>query len=219
MPNYKIGTDDPALAPDKGAGKWCSAPQTLSMLFMKKEIESGLKSGTVEFFWGLDEASKHLQHYFNNTGDDLSVDLISFMKKSKTFVHKYTEEKYKAIDFCKKLKAGEYFITSSSIDSGYFEPDESKDLFYAVGGYIFWGKGKANIKDDKKNKKRKKIHLDFEFHFFDRYNWDSGKSVKITILGKDITVTDQFMGDFHRQCYAHEFNLRGIYKESVNMEL
>ena len=218
MPNYKIGTEDPFSAPDKGAGKWCSAPQTLLMLFMKKEIETSLKSGTVEFFWELNEASRHLQHYFNNTGKDLAVDLASFMGKSMTFVHKYSEEKYKAIEFCRKLKPGEYFITSSSINSGYFHPEESKDLFYAVGGYIFWGKGKVNIKDDEK-KERKIIHLDFEFHFFDRYNWDSGKKVTINVIGKDITVTDQFMGDFHRQCYAHEFDLHGIYKESVNVEL
>jgi hypothetical protein len=50
--------------------------------------------------------------------------------------------------------------------------------------------------------------LDFEYKFFDRYNRDAGKS--ITFAG--ITVTDKFMGEFHRQGLAQEFDCRGSFK-------
>jgi hypothetical protein len=50
--------------------------------------------------------------------------------------------------------------------------------------------------------------VDFEYRFFDRYNWDKGKSV--TLAG--ITITDQFMGEFHRQGLAKEFNCFGSFK-------
>jgi hypothetical protein len=50
-----------------------------------------------------------------------------------------------------------------------------------------------------------KYELEFEYRFSDRYNWDAGKSV--TFAG--ITVTDTFMGEFHRQGLAKEFNCIG----------
>lgn len=40
---------------------------------------------------------------------------------------------------------------------------------------------------------------------FDRYNWDTGKSVTIG----PITVTDAFMGEFHRQGLAREYDCYG----------
>jgi hypothetical protein len=43
---------------------------------------------------------------------------------------------------------------------------------------------------------------------FDRYNWDKGKSVEIA----GITITDRFMGEFHRQGLAQEFDCMGSFK-------
>lgn len=51
----------------------------------------------------------------------------------------------------------------------------------------------------------RELELDFEYKFFDRYNWDKGKSVTIFT----ITVTDEFMGEFHRQGLAQEFDCVG----------
>ncbi|MDB4972856.1 MAG: hypothetical protein JWN48_1197 [Myxococcaceae bacterium] len=48
--------------------------------------------------------------------------------------------------------------------------------------------------------------------FFDRYNWDHGKSV--TIGG--ITVTDRFMSEFHRQGLAREFDCVGVLKRKLS---
>jgi hypothetical protein len=52
------------------------------------------------------------------------------------------------------------------------------------------------------------LELDFEYRFYYRYNWDKGKS--ITFAG--IKVTDQFMGEFHRQGLAQEFDCIGSFK-------
>jgi hypothetical protein len=49
--------------------------------------------------------------------------------------------------------------------------------------------------------------LDFEYKFYDRYNWDRGKSVEFA----GITVTDESMGEFHRQGLAREFDCRGSF--------
>jgi hypothetical protein len=53
--------------------------------------------------------------------------------------------------------------------------------------------------------------VEFEYKFYDRYNWDRGKAV--TILG--VTVTDQFMGTFHRMGLAQQFDMRGSVKKTV----
>jgi hypothetical protein len=50
--------------------------------------------------------------------------------------------------------------------------------------------------------------LEFEYRLYDRYNWDAGKSV--TFAG--ITVKDVFMGEFHRQGLAKEFDCHGSIK-------
>ena len=54
----------------------------------------------------------------------------------------------------------------------------------------------------------RKFLIDFEYKFYDRYNWDTGKSV--TIAG--ITITDEFMGRFHRQGLAKEYDSVGSYR-------
>jgi len=52
---------------------------------------------------------------------------------------------------------------------------------------------------------QRSYRLDFEYMLYDRYNWDGGKQVKIG----DIVVTDHFMGEFHRQGIAREFDCVG----------
>jgi hypothetical protein len=68
-----------------------------------------------------------------------------------------------------------------------------------VGGYSAWIKGNAVITMDGQNKS---YVLSGEYKFYGRYNWDSGKSVKILSL----TITDDLMGEFHREGYSKEYD-------------
>lgn len=101
-------------------------------------------------------------------------------------------------------------ITSGSASGGYNRKGESKNWFYAVGGYAAWGKGKVKI-EPIRGTKRCKFTLDFEYKFKDRYNWDTGK--KVTILG--VEITDEFMGRFHKQGLAKEFEMHGTISKRV----
>lgn len=56
--------------------------------------------------------------------------------------------------------------------------------------------------------------VDFDYCFYDRYNWDGKKAV--TILGT--VVTDEFMGEFHRQGLAREFDCYGSLHRRLEWE-
>jgi hypothetical protein len=56
--------------------------------------------------------------------------------------------------------------------------------------------------------------FDYEYKVGDRYNWDMGKQVEIF----GITITDKFMGEFHRQGMAKEFNMNGSIITSIEWD-
>jgi hypothetical protein len=64
------------------------------------------------------------------------------------------------------------------------------------------GVGGATISNEKIGRH---YEVDFEYCVYDRYNWDGGKSV--TIMGT--TITDDFMGEFHWQGLAREYDCYG----------
>jgi hypothetical protein len=94
-------------------------------------------------------------------------------------------------------------------ENGYNTKVENQNWYYAIGGYSSWGVGKAVVSGDTAHRT---FSVDFEYKFYDRYNWDGGKSV--TIHG--ITVTDAFMGEFHRQGLAKEYDCYGSFKRSFS---
>ena len=106
------------------------------------------------------------------------------------------------------LPPGRHPITSRRVQEGYNGSDENRNWYLATGGYVRWGTGTVEVLEGGGNRS---YSLDFEYHVYDRYNWDTGKSV--TILG--VTVTDAFMGDFHRQGLAREFDMRGSVKKTI----
>ncbi|HET9953359.1 MAG TPA: hypothetical protein VFQ61_02585, partial [Polyangiaceae bacterium] len=89
--------------------------------------------------------------------------------------------------------------------NGYNTQVENRNWFFAIGGYTTWGKGVAKVTD---SGGVLNYELDFEYKFYDRYNWDAGKSVTFA----HITVTDKFMGEFHRQGLAREFDCIGSFR-------
>ena len=88
------------------------------------------------------------------------------------------------------------------MSGGYNSHSENPNWFFAVGGYSVWGKGRVTVTAAPD---AARYDLAFTYRLCDRYNWDTGKSVKI--LG--VTVTDTFMGEFHREGLAREYDYYG----------
>jgi hypothetical protein len=154
------------------------------------------------------DATKNMEHYFGNSGDDLTLNIESMIRDVKGERDVYLAELLMARQFCQTLPVGTHQITSASTSGGYAKKSESWNWFFATGGYSSWGKGRVVVT---KVANDFNYELDFEYHFFDRYNWDGGKSV--TIFG--VTITDAFMGRFHREGLAKEYDMYGTMARNV----
>lgn len=209
MPHYVASAKAPLIGSDKGSGPWCAAPQTAGFLVYKRAIEFALDTHAVDVSIGAD-AVAHMRHYPNNTGNDLALDVTGLLQRSSKLRGHFDDELAQAKSFCETLVPGRHAISSSQAGSGYFRQDEDRNLFFAIGGFSFWGQGSVVVTTGGSGDSRDYL-LHFEFHFYDRYNWDAGKGVSIA----GIKVTDDFMQKFHQQCYAREFDIKGIAKRQA----
>ncbi len=220
MPGYVVGEGAPVSHADAGSGQWCSAPKTMQYGLLKQVIELAMDTNDVRMEVGTD-AVAHMRHYLENTGTDYIVDVDQMMARSDYLRRCYEEELEQARAFAQTLKPGAYSITSTRVKSGYFRRGQDPRYFFAIGGFSFWGQGQLiveNLVSTKKVKKhgiaepdRRRYGLDFEFHFYDRYNWDSGKETKVS----GVTVKDEYLQELHRQCYAREYDVRGLTKKRI----
>ncbi len=192
---------------DPGAGIWNSKPKTLKMQALKTKILSNLVfAGAVIG----DDAAKHMFHYFSNMGIDYKIDLQDMIDDVPNAKFLYDFEVGKAKNFVNTLPVGTHNITTGTANTdGYNKQNENWNWYYAVGGYSAWIKGIAKIVQDKSGKR--KYRLDYEYKVADRYNWDIGKDVEIF----GVRITDNFMGEFHRQGIAKEFNMNGFISSSI----
>jgi LysM repeat protein len=206
MSAYTLGSTDPVLTPDPGAGRWGSKPKELISIAEKAAIIDVLPGAYVVIG---DDAVKHMSHYLGNTGGDYTIDLqgmVDDVPSAKTLFNRELEE---AKRFVETRPVGLHDICSTKLAIGYNLPSESSNWYYAIGGYSVWGKGTASV--SVVNGTARSYRLILQYKFYDRYNWDGGKSV--TILGKKIT--DETMGELHLEGLAQEFNCYGSFATTV----
>jgi len=206
---YKIGAHDPVIHHDPGAGTWNSKPKTMKMGALKAEILEHLP-----FAYPVmgDDAVKHMYHYFDNSGIEYAIDLQDMIDDVQKAKDLYDDEVDKTTKFVQTLPVGTYNITTDKAVEGYNLKVQNWNWFYAVGGYSAWIKGVAKVEQDASG--RRKYRLDYEYKVADSYNWDIGKRVEIFGL----TITDKFMGEFHRQGLAREFDMEGSIKAAIEWD-
>ncbi|MDA8478085.1 hypothetical protein NNO04_05130 [Citrobacter sp. Awk 4] len=217
MSNYRLGQNDPPYTIDEGSGPWCSMGHFSDDFFHYKHYLERAVDGNLFLKYKYPYAQYHLLHYLNNTGDDLHIDLSDLMGRSSSLRNEYENELKQAIMFCQLLPPGEHFFVSKEVSHGDFISSNT-DLFYAIGGYQYWGKGYVFITElyhssDKMRDTRCRYEL--KFKFFDRYNWNITKADAGVRLGGVIPVTDRFMGQFHQECLAREYNIQGVIEKEV----
>lgn len=207
MPNFYAGSADPAITPDKGAGAWNvegrSADTTaFQALFYLYAAHAMLVIG--------DDATANMAHYFGNSGDDQTIDLEEMVDDVPSAKVLHDRELALAKLYVEGLPAGAHVFTSRNAVNGYNRQSESRNWFFAIGGYSVWSKGTAIVTVGAGG--ARSYMIIWEYKFFDRYNWDGGKSVNLF----GVTITDAFMGRMHREGIAREYNCYGSFARIVN---
>jgi hypothetical protein len=156
-----------------------------------------------------DDATKHMYHYLDNSGAPYTIDLEDMLASVPSAMDRFEAEAAQAQAFVELLDVGVHDITSRMMQGGYNLKRENWNWYFAIGGYSSWGKGRATVTRETFGRE---FVLNFEYCFYDRYNWDKGKAVTIF----DITVTDEFMGEFHRQGLAREFDCVGSVRRRLS---
>jgi peptidoglycan hydrolase-like protein with peptidoglycan-binding domain len=206
--NYEIGTMDPPLAHDPGAGVWGSKRSEASYIALRLGIIQVLPESAVII--GPD-AARHMAHYLvDNDGRPLTINLEGMVRDVPSAKARFQREVVQMQRFVETLPLGSVNpFRSKNVEVGYNTQRESRNWFFAIGGYSTWGMGTATVSGTRADPF---YNVDFEYKFYDRYNWDAGKSVTFA----HITVTDKFMGEFHRQGLAQEYDCRGSFRRRLN---
>jgi putative peptidoglycan binding protein len=227
---YRLGTADPPLSHDPGAGTWNSKPTTARMLTLRDAFSYLLWPAAYEFAGP--DATRNLRHYFDNDGKDWSVDLDKMIREVPSARGALGDEVARAKSFAETLGPGTYDIVSATLGSGYDLQRENKNWFLAVGGYACWGKGHLVVTE---TAGVRYYELAFEYKFYDRYNWDEGKSTDISMPralaylaqgagaapgqhldpNHSIHITDELMGEFQREGLAREYDEYGLAKRQL----
>lgn len=202
---YKIGTHDPVIKNDDGAGLWNSKVPTPDMIILKNKILEHLPHAYLLIG---DDAVKHMFHYLNCTGSNYTIDLEGMIEEVQSAKDGYNEELNDAKRFVESLPAGTHHITTDQVSSYYNSKEQSRNWYYATGGYSAWIKGKAEVGE---NGGKREFMFEYEYKFKDRYNWDKGK--KVRIFG--VPVSDDAMAKFHLQGLAKEFDMNGSVKKNI----
>lgn len=204
--DYMVGRSIPPINADLGAGPWNSKPREQSYVALRDAVVTALPhlSSTCG-----EDAVIHLSHFFKNTGNPLTINLEGMLDQVPSASRNYRLEVLQAQKFVESLPAGRHSITSRRVEGGYNGSAENRNWYLATGGYVRWGTGSVEVMDGSGNRS---YSLDFEYHVYDRYNWDGGKQIKLF----GVTITDEFMGEFHRQGLAREFDCWGKVRRFFN---
>ena len=166
-----------------------------------------MKGGT-DIYPGVN-ATRHLRHYLPNTGPAYTIDLEAMIRSVPSAGPWMVQEFRQVQGFLRTLPIGRHRFTSIFAEGGsYNVQEENAEWFFAIGGYRRWGRGEAIISNVKIGRH---YGVDFEYCVYDRYNRDGGESV--TIMGT--TITDEFMGEFHRQGLAREYDCYGTVRRKL----
>lgn len=159
---------------------------------------------------GLNNAARHLRHYLTNTGEALTIDPAAMLAQLPSARQKVDAAfQTNVVDTATAKVAAEYkgrpmsFTITTPWTSAYAYKSESRDWFFAVGGFSASHTAVVTVTPGADGAAR--VHIDSALRVFDRYNWDGGKSVDIG----PIHVEDTAMGRLHTVGLAQEFQVRG----------
>jgi hypothetical protein len=182
--------------------------------------EPGMTDQANRMFWysvataaegiGLVNAARHMRHYLDNSGAELSVSVNTMLRDSPTLEEQFLE----AIETAKvdaermlegaDLTADMEFALAGERKGHYFNKGESEDWFFAVGGCGHWFTAEVFYYGAEDPAERQ-LSMSIKLHVSDNYNWDEGKQVEI--MG--MVIKDEQLGRLHVVGLAKEYPVLG----------
>ena len=159
---------------------------------------------------GLGNAAGNLEHYLDNTGadrtnspDDMMEEMPSFREAVQALATEHASQAFGAV-VATGRGGSKTFV--SPWTGFYATKAKSTDWFFALGGFSFAVAGEVAVRQESGGKWTGEVS--YKVYVFDRYNWDSGKSVTIG----PFTFEDTELGRMHLVGLAREYIVRGSSK-------
>lgn len=120
MSHYVVGSDDPHVDVDIGAGRWKSRAATAERNAQAVAICAALTPPASLFVKGVmgPDAVNHLLHFFENTGNRVTINLERMVQDVTSASTLYKYELSQAMRFVCGLQPGDYAITSGQAAQG-----------------------------------------------------------------------------------------------------
>lgn len=157
---------------------------------------------------GLPNAGDHLDHYMQNTGEDLRLDPDRIMNDEPGLKLHFDAIVTKAV---REIAARLGTVSTSGDITAEFQSGwedytfASRDWWLAIGSVEAAVCGVVTAHAASGSETQQRIVLDYQCHLFDRYNWDGTKETEIA----GMTWTDRELGALHTAGLAKEFNMMG----------
>lgn len=208
-PDPDVPGPPPEPVPDEGAGEFDSDPWWSTADDRVTEELARLAATAAEAM-GWTDAARHLRHYLDGNGDDLTVDPSAIIRDVPAFGSAVDQTLAGEIDrITRDAAAGSRYgepVTFSTDWAGFYvTKDLDANWFYADGGIQYSTTGVVTVAPPAAPGAAPEVSVDYQVHVWDRYNWDGGKSTDIG----PITVTDESLAELHRAGVAREYDVTG----------
>lgn len=209
-PSMRAGIPEPPPRPrtDPGAGKWSSQPWYSRFDdYAYAEVAGAVVMAADAL--GYTNAAAHLNHYLNNSGNPYTINVDKLMHDIPSVnaaANALAEKEIRKVVAATVASSsyGNTVAFQSKWGSGSISQSESADWYFAMAAYRVSVTGTVTTREPAEGA-APSVVAEYKVHFFDRYNWDTGKHVEIA----GITISDKNMGELHTAGRAREFDLQG----------
>lgn len=218
--------EPPAWEPaDSGSGAWDSREPTQEDRDNRDLAEDLVLGGR---FTGKGAASDNLEHYLDNTGEDMAIDVDDMIEEVPEFSTAVSEQRssigQEAISQAQQSGATGpvTFPVNTDWEGGQASKSESEKYFYATGSFDYNQTGTVTAYPPDDPGGDWTYEVDTAVNLRDRYNWDTGKGVNIDVpdwvpgYPDEINVSDTQMQGLHQSGLAREYNIVGASERSTH---
>lgn len=199
----------PWNAPDGGSGPHGSRSPSAG----DRTFEAVVATAAAAAPWvGLPNAGRGLDHYLDNSGEPLEIDVDRMMRDAPDYRKSIETEllakneadwRRQALDAYASSGGAPVAIPVRAKDGLSVGESDSLDWFRAVGSNMTEVNGVVRVTADAAG--NPKVTMDYQVTVRDRYNWDHGKGITIG----PVSIEDKQMGSLHQAGLAQEYDIYG----------